>query len=241
MKIDYGFYNDDCMKYLPEFPDDYFDLAIVDPPYGGVTKGGYMRNSITGGVAAHPDYHNSLWSQEKPSQEYFDQLFRVSKNQIIWGGNYFTTLIKKDSQCWIVWDKEKAEGLTWADAELAWTSFDVATKMFRFMWSGMLQGNMKNKELKIHPTQKPVNLYLWLLQKFAKPGDLILDTHVGSASSLVACEKAGFKYIGFEIDQTYYEMAKRRLDAEKGQLKLWDYIDKNGIYHSTDEIMGYTE
>lgn len=239
--LEYGFYNDDCMNHLPEFPDNYFDLAIVDPPYGGVTKGGYMRNSITGGVADHPDYHLSLWAQTKPQKEYFDQLFRVSKNQIIWGGNYFTTLIEKDSQCWIVWDKQKPDGITWADAELAWTSFDRATKIFRFMWNGMLQGDMKNKETKIHPTQKPVKLYLWLLQNFANQGDIILDTHVGSASSLVACEKAGFKYVGFEIDQKYYDAAKRRLDAKKGQLKLWDYIDKNGIYHSTEEIMGYTE
>ena len=238
---DFGFYNNDCMDVFPAFPDNYFDLAIVDPPYGGVTQGGYMKNQSRGGVAEHPDYHLSLWSQDKPPKEYFDQLFRVSKNQIIWGGNYFTTLINKDSQCWIVWDKEKPAGIKYADAELAWTSFDVATKMFRYAWNRMIQGDMKHKETKIHPTQKPVNLYLWLLKEFAKPGDIILDTHVGSASSLVACEKAGFKYVGFEIDQTYYEAAKRRLDAEKGQFKLWDYIDKDGVYHSTEEIMGYTE
>ena len=219
--LDFGFYNADCMDHLPDFPDNYFDLAIVDPPYGGVGQGGYMHNTISGGVAVRHKYHLALWQQGKPPKEYFDQLFRVSKNQIIWGGNYFVSLIGKDSQCWIVWDKDKPEGVHYADAELAWTSFDSATKMFRFAWNGMIQGDMKNKEKKIHPTQKPVKLYEWLLTKYANPGDVILDTHVGSGSSLIACHHKGHKYIGFEIDETYYKLAKERIEKETAQLSLF--------------------
>ena len=231
--LDYGFYNMDCMQGMKEFPDDFFDIAITDPPYGGVTKGGYMRNNVTGGVAKNRNnYHLSLWGCDKPTKEYFDELRRVSKNQIIWGGNYFASMLP-DSQCWIVWDKNKPEGVHYADCELAWTSFDEATKMFRFTWNGMLQGDMKHKEKKIHPTQKPVRLYEWLLEKFAKDGDIILDTHVGSASSLIAFKTHGFRYVGFELDEVYYNDAKRRLDNEtaeishvgmiEGQMSLFDF------------------
>ena len=217
--LDFGFYNMDCMKGMREFPDKYFDLAIVDPPYGGVTKGGYMKNKISGGVARNRnDYHLALWSQDAPNQDYWDELFRVSNNQIIWGGQYYASFFN-DSQCWVVWDKEKPEGVHYADVELAYTSFDEAAKIFRFQWNGMLQGDMKNKEQKIHPTQKPVRLYTWLLDKFAKQGDKILDTHVGSASSLIACERLGFQYVGFEIDEVYYRLATERLEKERAQIK----------------------
>lgn len=220
---DFGFHNLDCMVGMKEFPDKYFDLAIVDPPYGGVTQGGYMTNQMGGGVAKNRnDYHLSLWQCDKPSKEYFDELMRVSKNQIIWGGNYFASMLT-DSQCWIVWDKQKPPGMSFADVELAWTSFNLASRMFSFAWNGMIQGDMKNKEYKIHPTQKPVKLYEWLLEKFAKTGDLILDTHVGSASSLIACHNRGFKYVGFEIDSEYYRMSKKRLEDETAQMNLFDY------------------
>ena len=128
----------------------------------------------------------------------------------------------EDSQGWIVWDKEHPEGVGYADCELAYTSFNVATRIFRFMWNGMLQGDMKNKELKIHPTQKPVALYKWLLNKYAKPSDIILDTHVGSASSLIACYETNHKYVGFEIDKDYYRQAKERLDRAEAQMILLD-------------------
>lgn len=212
----------DCMEYMRQMPDKAYDLAIVDPPYGGVGKGGYMRNAmgINSGVAKHPAYHLALWGQSKPPQEYFNELFRVSKNQIIWGGNYFTTLINKDSQCWIVWDKKKPEELKYAMCELAWTSFDSAAKIFRYTWNGMLQEDMKNKEQKIHPTQKPVALYEWLLKSYADPGDKILDTHVGSGSSLIACENMGFEYTGFEIDETYYKLACKRIAEETAQIRI---------------------
>lgn len=223
--LDFGYYNMDCMQGMKEFPDKYFALAIVDPPYGGVKQGGYMTNKVSGGVARNRnDYVLDLWQQTAPSQDYFDELFRVSKNAIIWGGNYFIEQIARNSQCWIVWDKQKPEGVGYADAELAWTSFDQATKMFRFTWNGMLQGDMKNKERKIHPTQKPKQLYKWLLSNFAKPGDIILDTHVGSASSLIACEEMGFNYVGFELSENYYKFSRERLDKHKQQISLVDLI-----------------
>lgn len=222
----------DCMEGMKQFPDKYFELAIVDPPYGGVTQGGYMTNQMGGGVAKNRnDYNLSLWQCEKPSKVYFDELFRVSKNQIIWGGNYFSSMLP-DSQCWVIWDKVKPEGISFADVEMAWTSFDLAARMFKFAWNGMLQGDMKHKEYKIHPTQKPVALYKWLLKRYAKPGDKILDTHVGSASSLIACHDLGFKYVGFEIDEDYYSMAKKRLEQETAQMNILDLMrmqkeDKN--------------
>lgn len=224
--LDFGFYNMDCMEGMKQFPDKYFDLAIVDPPYGGVTQGGYMTNQMGGGVAKNRnDYHLSLWQCSKPDQAYFQELKRVSKNQIIWGGNYYASLLD-DSQCWIVWDKEKPEGISFADCELAWTSFNLASRIFHFAWNGMIQGNMKNKEYKIHPTQKPVALYKWIIGRYAKDDDIILDTHVGSASSLIACHETGHKYVGFEIDAEYYKTAKKRLDAAEAQINLFDLEDK---------------
>lgn len=219
-----SFINADCMEYLKEFPDNYFDLAIVDPPYGGVTQGGYMSNKMGGGVAKNRnDYHLGVWQYGRPSDDYFKELLRVSKNQIIWGGNYYASLLP-DSQGWIVWDKEKPEGVSFADAELAWTSFDIATRIFKFAWHGMLQGDMKNKEAKIHPTQKPVRLYEWLLSRYAKEGDTVLDTHVGSGSSLIACHNSHHNYIGFEIDPVYYEKAKERIDEENAQINIFDIL-----------------
>ena len=219
--LDFGFYNMDCMEGMKEFPDKYFDLAIVDPPYGGVTKGGYMSNTSSV-LAKNKDYHLSLWDMDKPDEKYFTELRRVSKNQIIWGGNYFASLLS-DSQGWIVWDKENGEN-HFADAELAWTSFDKATRIFRFRWQGMLQGDMKHKEIRCHPSQKPVALYKWLLNRYAAEGDIILDTHVGSGSSLIACHNTNHKYVGFEIDETYYKLAKERLDRETAQMNIFDFI-----------------
>lgn len=223
--LDFGFYNMDCMEGMKKMPDKCVNLAITDPPYGGVTKGGYMRNNEGGGVARHRnDYHLALWNQDRPSAEYFKELQRVSKHQIIWGGNYFASMLP-DSQCWVVWDKEKPEGVHFADVELAWTSFDCAAKIVHFAWNGMIQGNMKNKEYKIHPTQKPIFLYEWLISKFAKPGDTILDTHVGSGSSLIACHNTQHKYVGFEIDETYYKLAKERIARETAQINMFQYME----------------
>ena len=226
-----SFINGDCMEYLKEFPNDYFDLAIVDPVYGDVTKGGYMTHNIGQkigtGKAKQKGYHDGVWRQEKTDKLYFEQLLRVCKNAIIWGGNFFADCLPI-SQGWIVWDKLHPEGITFSDCELAWTSFDVATRIFRFMWNGMLQQDMKNKEQRIHPTQKPVALYKWLIDKFANPGDTILDTHAGSASSLIACHQTGHKYIGFEIDTEYYRQAKERLENETAQTNMFEMFDMGG-------------
>lgn len=214
--LDFGYYNMDCMQGMAEFPDNYFDLAIVDPPYG--IKQGGDRNHSRGCFAVSKDYH-SFNDEKAPDERYFSELRRVSKNQIIFGANHFIDKIPIPSSCWIVWDKENGE-TDFADCELAWTSFNKAVRKFAFRWQGMLQGDMKNKELRIHPTQKPVVLYKWILNNYAKDGDLILDTHVGSASSLIACEELGFKYVGFEIDETYYKESVARLNEHKAQVTI---------------------
>jgi len=201
----------DCMDLetgLPSFPDGYFDLAIVDPPYGinaDQKRGDTGRN----GHIKQRDYHIGNWDKGIPTPEYFSEIKRVSKNQIIWGGNYFLDYLGNTS-CFVVWDKDNSDNL-YADCELAWTSFDTAVRKVKYRWHGFLQGDMKNKENRVHPTQKPVSLYRWLLENYAKPGQLILDTHVGSASSLIACESMGFDYVGFEIDPDYYAAAKNRM------------------------------
>jgi site-specific DNA-methyltransferase (adenine-specific) len=214
-------HNLDCMAGMKEFPDKFFDLAIVDPVYGDVKQGGYMTNQISGGIAKRTEYHLALWNQQKTGSEYFKELFRVSKNQIVWGGNYFSAEIGKDSQCWVVWDKQHQAERSFADCELAWTSFNAASRIFRYMWDGMLQGNMRDKEIKIHPTQKPVALYKWLLNRFAKEGFKILDTHAGSASSLIACHDLHFDFCGFEIDENYYKLATERMNEHFAQLTLF--------------------
>ncbi len=221
-----GFFNTDCMEGMKQIPDKYFDLAIVDPPYG-IGESGAKNKTRTGGLAKPKDYKAFHGDDLKPPDgEYFKELMRVSKNQIIWGSNHFISRIPYDSSCWIVWDKDNGE-TDFADCELAWSSFRTAVRQFRFKWQGMLQGNMKNKEYRIHPTQKPVALYKWLLKNYAKPGDKILDTHVGSASSLIACHDLGFEYLGFELDTDYYRMATERLEQHKSQLNM--FIDLEEI------------
>ena len=210
----------DCMDYLPQFPDKYFELAIVDVPYGIGEDG--SKNHTRTKLAKSKDYKGYTGGDlSAPDKKYFDELMRVSKNQIIWGANHFISKIPYDSSRWIVWDKQNGEN-DFADCELAWTSFSTSVKIFHYRWAGMLQGNMKNKEYRIHPNQKPVLLYDWILSKYAKQGDKILDTHVGSASSLIACHKNGFDYIGFEKDPYYYNLASKRLEEYKSQITLFD-------------------
>jgi len=212
-------YNLDCMIGMKEIPNKYFDLAIVDPPYGIGESG--ERNKTRGNKYAAKDYKPFYGNdKESPPKTYFTELIRVSKNQIIFGANHFISKIPYDSSCWIVWNKENTAN-DFADCELAWTSFKTAVRMFSFKWNGFLQGDMKNKEYRIHPTQKPVALYEWILSKYAKAGDKILDTHVGSASSLIACYNLGFDFLGFEIDEYYYQEGKARLDRAMAQIKLF--------------------
>jgi site-specific DNA-methyltransferase (adenine-specific) len=210
-------YLEDCTEALKRFNDNHFDLAIVDPPYGiDVAKTGKVGGNNAGKAK---DYGAKEWDKQPPNEEYFRQLFRVSKNQIVWGANHFISKMPHDSSCWLVWDKDNTGNF--ADCELAWTSFDTAVRKFQWRWNGMLQQNMKDKEERIHPTQKPVALYEWILQNYAKRGDLILDTHLGSGSSRIAADKGGFNFVGFEIDADYYEKSKKRFNDFKSQLRLF--------------------
>jgi len=202
----------DCMnpEYgLPSYPDKFFDLAVVDPPYGiGAAKVGVgehqKKKQRTGAIKG------GNWDSKIPCESYFKELKRTSKNQIIWGANYFNM---SPTRGFIVWDKGKTlRGRDFAECEYAWTSFDRNSKLAYYDITAFSDSFFMERVYgKIHPTQKPIALYRWLLENYAKPGDLILDTHVGSASSLIACESLGFNYVGFEIDADYYEAAKKRM------------------------------
>lgn len=195
-------YNEDCMVGMSRYPDKFFDLALVDPEFGiGIGKS--PRLVTDKGLKA------KAWDDKPISMNYFTELFRVSKNQIIWGGNYYA--LKANKHC-IIWDKLQPEGLSFGMFDYAWTSFEGANKMFRYS---------VQKELnKIHPTQKPIDLYKWLLYNYAKPGDKILDTHLGSGSSRIACHEGGFDFYGWEIDKDYFEAQGKRFQTYKSQLKL---------------------
>jgi len=206
--------NEDNMELMARYPDNYFDLAIVDPPYG-IGECGAKNHSRSNATKATL-YTAKNWDNEIPSAEYFAELKRVSKNQIIWGGNYFGL---PASSCWIVWDKQNGQN-DFADCELAWTSFKTAVRKFTWKWNGMLQQNMKDKEIRIHPTQKPIALYEWLISKYAKEGNLILDTHLGSGSIAIACHDYGFDLTACELDKEYFEAAIKRLKDHQKQLKL---------------------
>ena len=211
-------FNMDCVEAMKSYPDNYFELAIVDPPYGIGEDG--SKNHTRGELAVAKNYKSfSGQDKEPPSHEYFEELIRISKNQIIWGANHFISRIPFDSSCWVVWDKDNGE-TDFADCELAWTSFKTALRKFKWKWSGMLQQDMKNKESRIHPTQKPVALYRWLLQNYAKEGDKILDTHLGSGSSRIAADMEGFDFTGYELDKDYFDASVKRFNEYKKQIKL---------------------
>ena len=214
-------FNIDCMDYMRKCSDKQFDLAIVDPPYGIGESG--KKNKNRGCLAKPKDYHPIFGEdREPPSVEYFEELKRVSKNQIIWGANHFIDLIPFRSPCWLVWDKDNGE-TDFADCELAYTSFISAVRKFTFRWNGMLQGNMKHKEKRIHPHQKPVALYKWILSHYAKAGDTILDTHLGSGSSRIACYDMNFDFVGIEIDKEYFEEQEKRFKEHRAQLSLFEF------------------
>lgn len=235
-------YNMDCMEGMKQFPDKYFELAICDPPYGinapnmsmGSNKNRQEKGQYPGISTAEKLRKGRLnagagklknrilntmscnWDYEKPSEYFINELFRISTNQIIWGGNYFNL---PPTRCIICWDKCQPWE-NFSQWEMAWTSFDKPAALFRYSNTGGT-----NKEKKIHPTQKPVKLYTWLLSKFAKPGDKILDTHMGSASSIIACYYAGYDYIGFEIDESYFNAAQKRINAVMAQISLFNQIN----------------
>jgi site-specific DNA-methyltransferase (adenine-specific) len=196
----------DCIAGMKHYPDKFFDLAVVDPPYGininhniGRRKGDKSSN-----------YKKVDWDKKIPTKEYFNELFRVSQNQIIWGANYFSL---PPNKCFIVWRKPQiSENVSFSMLEYAWASFDSTSKE----WIGM-----SNEKDRIHPTQKPVTLYDWLLSNYAKEGDLILDTHLGSGSSRIAAHKAGLDFVGFEIDEDYFNASEERFKKFVSQMRLF--------------------
>jgi len=212
--------NEDNMELMARYPDKFFDLAIVDPPYGSRNIQGGYTSGKGGGVAKQKKYNQELWKQSAPDNKYFLELIRVSKNQIIWGANYFIEMMPFNSSGWIFWDKQNGE-VSFSDGELAYSSFNCALRKFAFTWAGMLQGNMKNKEVRLHPTQKPVALYKWLLDKYAKQGDKILDTHLGSGSIAIACHDYDFDLTACELDKDYFDAAMKRLRQHQAQTKLF--------------------
>ena len=211
-------YRMDCMDYMATLPDKAFDLAIVDPPYfADYGKQNYTGNDVsTTGIKRQTNKINE-WGV--PDANYFNELHRVSKNQIIWGINYYARFT--DSVGRIVWDK-KNDLSTFSKAEIASHSFGLRVDMFRYEWNGMLQGDMKNKEQRIHPTQKPVKLYEWLLTNYAKHGQRILDTHLGSMSSVIACLNMGYEITGCELDEDYFLSGIKRVEQSQKQGVLFE-------------------
>ena len=215
----------DCMEFMKDCSNNQFDLAIVDPPYG-INQGGGDNYNSWDGVAVAKDYKD-YGDLKSPDKEYFIELIRISKNQIIWGANHFISKMPYDSSCWIVWDKVNG-GTNQADSELAWTSFKTAVRNFRFMWRGMMQGkslseghillgNNKKNEVRIHPNQKPVTLYKWTLKNYAKPGFKIFDSNVGSGSHRIACYDMGFYFEGCENNKHYWQEQENRFNNHKHQ------------------------
>ena len=195
--------NEDNMDLMSRYPDNYFDLAIVDPPYG--------IDINSSGRLGHYGGKGKKWDSDIPNDFYFKELFRVSKNQIIWGGNYFYL---PPTRCFLIWDKEQPEDVSFASCEFAWTSFNLSAKTF--------YKRPQNADIqRIHPTQKPVALYKWLLEKYAKEGDKILDTHLGSGSIAIACHDYGFDLTACELDAEYYQKAMQRINNHLAQQKLF--------------------
>jgi site-specific DNA-methyltransferase (adenine-specific) len=193
--------NEDCMELMSRYPDKYFELAIVDPPYGiGISKNPFRQK-----------HSKKTWDDAIPQENYFNELFRVSKNQIIWGGNYFNL---QPTQCFIIWDKIQPENFSSAMCEMAWTNFEKPAKIIR-------KRVVNSEANKIHPTQKPVKLYEWLLKNYASEGDKILDTHLGSGSSRIAADKMGFDFYACELDRDYFEAQEKRFKEYKSQLILF--------------------
>ncbi len=201
--------NEDNMELMSRYEDNYFDLAIVDPPYG-IDWMKQIQNPNT--KANWKSYKNKEWDKETPTPKYFKELFRVSKNQVIWGGNYMVENLYS-SPCWILWDK--MQEFSGAVFEMAWSSFNSPSKAFRM---SRVEAYSKGK---IHPTQKPIKLYEWLLMNYAKEGDKILDTHLGSGSIAIACHNLGYNLTACELDKEYFEAAMKRIEQHKQQVRMF--------------------
>ena len=209
--------------------DQLFDLCLTDPPYGINEAAG--KNKSRSNLKPAPDAKNTLgtsilatdfgdftWDQNIPDKNTFDYIFRVARNQIIFGGNYFVEYLK-GSPCWLVWDKVNGSN-DFADAELAWTSFETAVRIFKYRWNGMLQPDMKNKEKRYHPTQKPVGLFELILSKYSREGDYIIDPFAGSGTTAIACEKLGRRWVLIEREEKYCEIAAKRIEKVASQMKF---------------------
>lgn len=207
--------NECNMELMARYPDNYFELAIVDPPYG---IGADKAQNNGGEQFGYKKYKDSDWDSAIPSAEYFNELKRVSKNQIIWGGNYMTEFLKP-SMGWIIWNKGQ-RGFSLADGEMAWTSFKKAMRIFDFSRAECIKSNNTGLD-KFHPTAKPYELYKWLLDKYAKQGDKILDTHLGSGSIAIACHDYGFDLTACELDKEYFDKAIERINNHTSQIKLF--------------------
>jgi len=203
--------NEDNMELMARYEDNHFDLAIVDPPYGYGDKKTDILNFRQ--KEQHRDWNVA------PNEEYFKELFRVSKNQIIWGGNYFSFIWGFGGRGFIYWHKGNPVS-NFADGELAWTSFDKNAKQYDYRYYGNLEGNTSATK-KFHPTQKPISLYEWLLMNYAKEGDKILDTHLGSGSIAIACHNLGYDLTACELDKDYYDAAIKRINEHKQQIRMF--------------------
>jgi site-specific DNA-methyltransferase (adenine-specific) len=208
------------MDIMKGYPDKYFSLSVVDPPYGiGESKSNFQSRGVSSAKwkRGKPKiYTKKDWDNEVPNYEYWNELFRVSKNQIVFGANHFIEKINKNSSCWIVWDKDTSGD--YADCELAWTSFKTSIRRIKLTWSGFRKCEVVNR---FHPTQKPVKLYDWIFKNYAKPTDKILDTHLGSGSSRIAAYKSGLSFVGIELDKDYFEAQEKRFNTFKSQLRLF--------------------
>lgn len=205
-------FNEDCMEVMKRYPDKYFDLAVVDPPYG-IGRSGQTETFTKNPKHKRKHFADKGWDNETPASDYWNELFRVSKNQIVWGANYFTEYLPA-SMGWIFWDK--GQDLTMSDGELAYTSFNRALRRVKIN-----RGQLMVEGGTIHPTQKPVKLYDWILKNYAKEGDKIFDSHLGSGSSRIAAHKAGLDFVGCEIDKEYFDAAEKRYQDFIKQLTLF--------------------
>lgn len=208
----------ECFEFMRNIPDKCIDLILTDPPYGiGESSN---NNKSRGKLAIAKDYGEKTWDDSAPDKKIFDEIIRISKNQIIFGANHFIDRMPYNSSSWIVWDKINY-GSDFADCELAWTSHKSSVRMFKFQWAGMLQGDMKNKEIRIHPTQKPRQLFMMILEKYMPEKGIVMDCFSGSGTTALACHDLGLEFICIEKDEEYYTQSVKRLETHRNQGRLF--------------------